>query len=90
MTEHAQASELFLLAMNARLIMLVCNRLQCAHAGLKRKALLQRLQLELDLQRGLRLLVLCICMFAVVIAASVIQSQASVRLGQCPSVHQRA
>ena len=32
-------------------------------------------------QRGLRLLVLCICMFAVVIFAARIEGQASVRLG---------
>ena len=49
--------------------------------SLKRKALLQRLELELDLQRGLRLLALCLCMFAVVIFAAVVESQASVRRG---------
>ena len=33
------------------------------------------------LQRGLRLLLLCVCMFAVVIFAARIESQATVRLG---------
>jgi len=32
--------------------------------ALRRKALLERVQLELELQRGLRLLMLCLCMFA--------------------------
>jgi len=31
---------------------------------LRRTALLERIQLELELQRGLRLLMLCLCMFA--------------------------
>jgi hypothetical protein len=31
--------------------------------------------------RGFRLLILCICMFAVVIYAAIIESQADVRLG---------
>ena len=90
---HVQSTGLLPPTLDARLTVLVailvCNRVQCICAGLKRKALLQRLELELDLQRGLRLLVLCLCMFAVVIFASVIESQASVRRGQCPPVHQR-
>jgi hypothetical protein len=90
---HVLSSWLLPPTLDARLTVLVailvCNRVQCICAGLKRKALLQRLELELDLQRGLRLLVLCLCMFAVVIFASVIESQASVRRGQCPPVHQR-
>ena len=32
--------------------------------ALRRTALLERVQLELELQRGLRLLMLCLCMFA--------------------------
>jgi hypothetical protein len=51
------------------------------HAALQRKPLLERLELELELQRGLRLLMLCFCMFAAVIYASILESQAPVRLG---------
>jgi len=43
--------------------------------------LLERLHLELQLQRGLRLLVLCMCMFGVVILAAVQERQGPDRLG---------
>ena len=48
---------------------------------MRRSALLERLELELELQRGLRLLLLCFCMFAAVIYASVVESQSAMRLG---------
>ena len=47
----------------------------------KRDALLERLHLEIKLMRGLRLLVLCVCMFAVVIFAAIHEKQGSTRLG---------
>jgi hypothetical protein len=48
---------------------------------LRRQPLLERLQLELNMQRGLRLLFLCICMFAIVIYAAMVESQSTVRMG---------
>ena len=48
---------------------------------LKNEMLLERIHLELQLQRGLRLLVLCMCMFGVVILAAVQERQGPARLG---------
>ena len=48
---------------------------------LNNSMLLERLHLELQLQRGLRLLVLCMCMFGVVILAAVQERQGPDRLG---------
>ena len=48
---------------------------------LRRNKLLERLELELQLQHGFRLLILCILMFGIVIYASLIESQAQTRLG---------
>ena len=39
-------------------------RLIADKTALRRTALLERVQLELELQRGLRLLMLCLCMFS--------------------------
>ena len=47
----------------------------------KTESLIERIQLELKLMRGLRLLALCLCMFAVVIFAAVQERQGSTRLG---------
>jgi hypothetical protein len=48
---------------------------------LKRMYLLERLQLELDLIRGLRLLALCLVLFALVCYAAVLESVSDARLG---------
>lgn len=44
-------------------------------------ALLERLELELSLQRGLRLLALCIMLFTLICYASVLESASPARLG---------
>ena len=49
--------------------------------ALRRKLLLERLELERDVYHGARLLLLCLLMFTVVISAAIIESQTSVRLG---------
>ena len=54
--------------------------------ALNRKMLLDRLELEYDLRIGLRLLLLCLLMFAIVIYAAIVESQAPVRLGPPPSL----
>ena len=48
---------------------------------MKRKYLVERLQLELDLIRGLRLLGLCMALFALVCYASILESVSDARLG---------
>ena len=48
---------------------------------LKTEMLIERIELELKLQRGLRLLLLCLAMFAVVIFAAIQERQGSARLG---------
>jgi len=57
-------------------------RLSGMDAGiLRRKPVLERLALELNMQRGLRLLFLCIFMFGIVIYASMVESQSTIRMG---------
>jgi hypothetical protein len=46
-----------------------------------RSALLERVQLELDLLRGLRLLLLCACIFSIVVYAANIEKRSEYRLG---------
>eukprot|EP00961_Rhodomonas_salina_P241206 3259438-Rhodomonas_salina.1 len=48
---------------------------------LRRWALCQRLSLEMELMRGIRMLILCAIMFSLVIYAAVIESQGPRRLG---------
>ena len=48
---------------------------------LKREMLLERLELELNLQRGLRLLLLCIALFVLVVYSMVVESTSPFRLG---------
>ena len=60
----------------AALPRLIANRTTLNRAGL-----LARLELEVRLQRGLRLLLLCVALFCVVIYLNVLSSQSSVQLG---------
>ena len=48
---------------------------------LKRTNLVERLELELSMQRGLRLLFLCMALFTLVVLASVIESASASRFG---------
>ena len=50
-------------------------------SALERKQLMDRLDLESNLQRGFRLLLLCILMFATVVYSSMLETRAPVRLG---------
>ena len=49
--------------------------------SLRRPALVERMQLELNLLRGLRLLLLCACMFFLVIFAANLEKRSGYRLG---------
>lgn len=49
--------------------------------SMHRPALLERVQLELDLLRGLRLLLLCACIFGIVVYAANIEKRSPYRLG---------
>ena len=57
------------------------NRVIGTRTQLKREMLLERLELELNLQRGLRLLLLCIALFVLVVYSMVIESTSPYRLG---------
>ena len=59
----------------------VIRKLIGHNATFGKEKLIERLHLELKLMRGLRLLALCLCMFAVVIFAAVHEKQGHNRLG---------
>ena len=52
----------------------------------QRRKLLERLNLELDFSRGIRLFVLCLAMFLTVIQTAIRESQSAVRLGTLESL----
>jgi hypothetical protein len=56
-------------------------------SALDRKQLMDRLELESNLQHGFRLLLLCILMFGAVVYSSMLETRAPVRLG---TLHVRA
>ena len=56
-------------------------RLIANKTSLCRTSLLDRLELEVDLQRGLRLLLLCLALFCVVIYLNILESQSDIQLG---------
>ena len=53
---------------------------------LQRRKLLERLNLELEFSRGIRLFVLCLAMFLTVIQTAIRESQSAVRLGTLESI----
>jgi hypothetical protein len=55
--------------------------LPCYPSALERKQLMDRLELESNLQHGFRLLLLCILMFGTVVYSSMLETRAPVRLG---------
>ena len=50
-------------------------------SALVRKQLIDRLELESNLQRGFRLLLLCMLMFGTIVYSSMLETRAPVRLG---------
>ena len=52
-----------------------------ARSSMSRPALLERVKLELELLRGLRLLLLCAAVFSIVVYASSIEKRSEYRLG---------
>jgi len=73
---HSQEDEAARKIQIAAIPRLIANR-----TALKRVALVERLELEMDLQRGLRLLLLCLALFCVVIYSSVLENESSNRIG---------
>ena len=63
------------------LVQRIVSRKYAKRSSMCRSALLERVDLELDLLRGLRLLLLCGCIFYLVVYAANIEKRSAYRLG---------